>query len=60
MSYLSNYMPEHIFSQLIHGKVIEEKTKENSDIQFRDQSKLEIKRKPCGCMNNKIKEIPSS
>jgi hypothetical protein len=53
MTYLSNYMPEEIFSHLIHGKVMEEEIEKKDQPQFRDGSTMNIKQSPCPCMNNK-------
>lgn len=64
MSYLSNYMSEYLFSKLIHEKVIEDEqisSKINNEkLQFRTSSNIEIQKNPCPCINNKIKETPSS
>lgn len=30
------------------------------EIEFRNSSNIQIKKKSCGCMTNKVKEIPSS
>jgi hypothetical protein len=55
MTYLSNYMPEELFETLFTSK--EEK---KNEIQFRDSSNIQIERKPCGCMANKVKQPESS
>lgn len=60
MTYLSNYLPEDIFSYFIHGKVMNDVKEQGSQLQFRNSSDIQIEKKPCSCMNSKVKEIPSS
>ncbi len=55
MSYLSNYMPEEIYL-----KIFSNNEPKKAEIQFRDSSVIEIERKPCGCVANKIKQPESS
>jgi len=62
MYYLSDYLPQDVFTQIVHGN---EKIKEISDenkkiIQFRDSSNIRLEKKPCPCMANKIKPPESS
>lgn len=60
MSYLSNYLPEDIFSHFIHGKVMDSVKEEKSELRFRNSSNIQIEKKPCPCMANKVKDTPSS
>lgn len=58
MDYISDLLPEEIFKSMIHGKF---KIKKNENkIEFRNSSAIELNKKPCPCMANKVKESPSS
>lgn len=48
-------MPEEFFEMLFPNK-----SNEKNDIEFRNSSDIQIEKKPCPCMNNKIKQTPSS
>jgi hypothetical protein len=48
MSYLSNHMPEEMFEFLFSKK---QKTEIKEEVKFRENSKIEIEKKPCPCMN---------
>lgn len=50
-------MPEEIFEFLFSNK----KNKEiKEEVKFRNNSTIEIQKKPCPCMAKKVKESPSS
>lgn len=53
MDYISNYLPEDIKSNLFAKD-----KKENTE--FRESSKIQIEKKPCGCMSSNVKENSSS
>jgi hypothetical protein len=69
MAYFSNQVPPHLknFDPIIldvkersefYKKRKEEQEKKTP--QFRNSGEIVIKKKPCPCMNNKIKQTPSS
>lgn len=64
MAYISNFMPEELFSQLIHGEVIDYNKDflniENKNVQFRNQSNVKVTVSPCGCMGNNTTQTSSS
>jgi|APGre2960657373_1045057.scaffolds.fasta_scaffold184590_2 hypothetical protein len=53
--YLSNYLPEDLFEM-----IFSDKQNQKQQIEFRSSSEIELEKKPCGCMGNKIKKPESS
>ena len=48
-------MPEEFFEILFPNQ-----SNNKNDIEFRNSSDIQIEKKPCPCMANKVKEIASS
>jgi hypothetical protein len=59
MHYISEHLPQYIFKFLVHGEQKTEKPT-NKVIQFRNSSDIQLEKKPCPCMANKIKPPESS
>lgn len=55
MHYISEYLPSQLMNDYFPELKIEDK-----QIKFRESSDIQLEKKPCPCMTNKTKELPSS